>query len=254
MAKPIFQGKVALVTGAAAGIGLATAKAFVEAGAAVALLDIDEAGVKREAEALKVSGYQALGLRCDIAREDEVKGCIEKTVAELGRLDLACNNAGIHVPSTETADATGQDFDRAIAVNLRGVWNCMKHELVYMRQQAQGSIVNVSSNSGLAGIAGLGAYTASKHGVIGLTKSAALEYATKGIRINVVCPGPVQTPMVDRALQDHPERMQSVIYSIPLGRLGKPEEIASAILWLSSPGASFAVGSVLIVDGGYTAR
>ena len=254
MVEPIFQGKVALVTGAAAGIGLATARAFAEAGATIALLDLDEAGVKRAAEGLNASGYQALGLRCDIAREDEVKGCIENTVAKLGRLDLACNNAGIHVPSTETADATGQDFDRAIAVNLRGVWNCMKHELVYMRQQAQGSIVNVSSNSGLAGIAGLGAYTASKHGVIGLTKSAALEYATKGIRINVVCPGPVQTPMVDRALQDHPERMQPVIDSIPLGRLGQPEEIASAILWLSSPGARFAVGSVLVVDGGYTAR
>lgn len=254
MSGQIFSDKVALITGAAAGIGLATAKAFAEAGAAVVLLDLDETGVKKEAHDLSVAGYRALGLRCDVASEDEAKDCIEHTVAKLGRLDIACNNAGIHVPSAQTADATGQDFDHAIAVNLRGVWNCMKHELVYMRDQGHGSIVNVSSNSGLTGIAGLGAYTASKHGVIGLTKSAALEYAQKGIRINVVCPGPVQTPMVDRAVQSHPESMRAVIGSIPLGRLGQPEEIASAILWLSSPGAGFAVGSVLVVDGGYTAQ
>ena len=254
MAEPVFRGKVALVTGAAGGIGFATARAFAEAGADVALLDVDEAGVLKAAEELKAAGYTALGMRCDIAKESQVQACIERTVAILGGLHLACNNAGIHVASVETADATGQDFDRAIAVNLRGVWNCMKYELAHMCQQSQGSIVNVSSNSGLAGIAGLGAYTASKHGVIGLTKSAALEYATKGIRVNVVCPGPVMTPMVERALADHPESMQAVINSIPLGRLGYAEEIASAILWLSGPGAGFAIGSVLVVDGGYTAR
>ena len=254
MSENIFQGKVALITGAAAGIGFATAKAFAEAGAAVVLLDFDEARAKEAAENLRATGYKALALRCDVSSEEEVRVCMEQAEDKLGRLDIACNNAGIHVASAETADALGQDFDRAIAVNLRGVWNCMKHELLHMRLQGQGSIVNVSSNSGLAGIAGLGAYTASKHGVIGLTKSAALEYATKGIRINVVCPGPVQTPMVDKALQDHPEAMQSVMDSIPLGRLGQPEEIASAILWLSSPRAGFAVGSVLVVDGGYTAR
>jgi NAD(P)-dependent dehydrogenase (short-subunit alcohol dehydrogenase family) len=169
-------------------------------------------------------------------------------------LDLACNNAGIHVPSAETADAMGQDFDQAIAVNLRGVSSCMKHELVHMRQQGHGPIVNVSSNSALAGIAGLGAYTASKHGVIGLTRSAALEYTNKGIRINVVCLGPVRTPMVDGAIEANPEGMRAVIDGIPLGRLGRPDEIASAILWLSSPGASFAISSVLVADGAYTAR
>ena len=177
MAEPVFRGKVALVTGAAGGIGFATAKAFAVAGADVALLDVDETGVLNAAEELNATGYKALGMRCDIAQESQVQTCIERTIATLGGLHLACNNAGIHVASVETADATGQDFDRAIAVNLRGVWNCMKHELAHMRQQSQGSIVNVSSNSGLAGIAGLGAYTASKHGVIGLTKSAALEYA-----------------------------------------------------------------------------
>ncbi|MBV9296869.1 MAG: SDR family oxidoreductase [Acidobacteriaceae bacterium] len=254
MTEQIFKGYVALVTGAAGGIGLATANAYAEAGAAVALLDMDEAGVVRAAEGLTTAGHKALGLRCDISQEDQVKAAIEQTVSTLGGLDLACNNAGIHVPSVETADAASQDFDRAIAVNLRGVWNCMKYELAYMRQQRRGAIVNVSSNSGLAGIAGLGAYTASKHGVIGLTKSAALEYATKGIRINVVCPGPVMTPMVDKALKDHPESVQAVIDSIPLGRLGQADEIASSIIWLSSSAASFAIGSVLVVDGGYTAR
>lgn len=249
-----FEGKVALVTGAAAGIGFETAKAFAEAGAAVALLDMDEAAIDNAVGSLTGKGHKALAIQCDVADEEQVKAGIERTIATLGRLDFACNNAGIHVPSAETAEAKGEDFDRAIAVNLRGVWNCMKYELIQMRQQNEGSIVNISSNSGLAGIAGLGAYTASKHGVIGLTKSAALEYATKGIRVNVVCPGPVQTPMVYRALASHPESMKAVIDSVPLGRLGRPEEVASAVMWFCSPGSSFAIGSVLSVDGGYAAR
>ena len=250
----LFQGKVALVTGAAAGIGFETAKAFAMAGAAVALLDMDESAVETAAAGLNAKGLKALGMKCDVTDEEQVRACIERTTATFGRLDFACNNAGIHVPSVETAEAKGEDFDRAIAVNLRGVWNCMKYELLQMRQQNEGSIVNLSSNNGLAGIAGLGAYTASKHGVIGLTKSAALEYAKKGIRINVICPGPVQTPMVDRALASHPESMKAVIDSIPLGRLGRPEEIASAVLWFCSSGSTFAIGSVLALDGGYTAR
>jgi len=202
--KEMFESKVAFVTGTAAGIGFVTAKALAEAGAAVALLDRDEAAVSKAAGDLIAAGHKALGLACDVADEDQVKACIERTVSAFGRMDHACNG-GVHVPSAETADATGEDFDYAIAVNLRGVWNCRKYEMAQMRQQGKGSIVNVSSNSGLAGIAGLGAYTASKHGVIGLPKSAALEYATKGIRINVVCPGLVRTPMVDHALADHPE-------------------------------------------------
>ena len=249
-----FKGKVAFVTGAAAGIGFATAQAFAQAGAAVALIDLDERAVAKAARDLTAAGHKAMGLACDVADEKQVRMCVEQTVAALGGLHLACNNAGIHVPSVETADAKADDFDRATAVNLRGVWNCMKHELIEMRRLGEGSIVNVSSNSGLAGFPGLGAYTATKHGVIGLTKSAALEYASKGIRINVVCPGPVQTPMVDRALASHPERMQAVIDSIPMKRLGRPEEIASAILWLSGAGAGFAIGSVLSIDGGFTAQ
>ena len=247
-----FEGKVALVTGAGSGIGLATAKGFAEAGAAVVLADRDKEAALAAAEKLIVAGYKALGIECDVADEQQVAAMIERTVSGYGRLDAACNNAGIHVPLSETADAAGEDFDHLMSINLRGVWNCMKHELRAMLEQGGGAIVNVSSQSGIAGIAGLGAYTASKHGVLGLTKSAALEYAAKGIRVNAVCPGSVLTPMVERALASHPESMNKVIADIPLGRLGRAEEIAAAVLWLCGPAASFVIGHALVVDGGYT--
>jgi NAD(P)-dependent dehydrogenase (short-subunit alcohol dehydrogenase family) len=249
-----FQNTVAFVTGAAGGIGFATAQAFAEAGAAVAITDINEAAAETAADALNKAGHKALGLRCDVSDESQVAAAIEKTVSTFGRLDAAYNNAGLHAPSIETADALAEDFDRVIAVNLRGVWNCMKHELRQMRTQGSGTIVNCSSQSGLAGIAGLGAYTASKHGVIGLTKAAALEYARKGIRINAICPGTVSTPMVAKAMADHPASMQAVIDDIPLGRVGTAQEIASAVLWLCSPGAGFMIGQIVAPDGGYTAR
>ena len=247
-----FENTVALVTGAASGIGLASAKAFAACGASVVLADYDEEMVRTAAESLVSSGQQALGMRCDVTDERQVETMVEKTISAFGRLDSAFNCAGIHVPVVETADANGADFDRAIAVNLRGVWNCMKHELRRMRSQGRGAIVNCSSQGGLVGIAGLGAYTASKHAVIGLTRSAALEYAARGIRINAVCPGPIDTPMVANAMAVAPERMQHVIEGIPMRRLGTPEEVASAVLWLCSPGAGFAVGHALVVDGGCT--
>jgi len=249
-----FRYKVAFVTGGAGGIGYATARAFAEAGAAVAIAGDHEDAAKSAAATLTKAGYRALGLRCDVADEASVAAAIDATVGAFGRLDFAYNNAGLHAPSVETADALASDFDRVIAVNLRGVWACMKHELRQMRKQGSGAIVNCSSQSGLAGIAGLGAYTASKHGVIGLTKAAALEYARKGIRINAICPGTVDTPMVAKAMADHPAEMQAVIDDIPLGRMGTPEEIASAVLWLCSPGAGFMIGQVVAPDGGYTAR
>jgi NAD(P)-dependent dehydrogenase (short-subunit alcohol dehydrogenase family) len=249
-----FENRVALVTGAGSGIGLATAQAFAEAGAAVALADLNEDAVRHAADELVAAGHKALGIRCDVAEEAEVAAMIEKIVTAFSRLDVAFNNAGLHVPVANTADAQATDFDLAIAVNLRGVWNCMKHELRQMREQRSGVIVNCSSNSGLAGLPNLGAYTASKHGVIGLTKSAALEYAPIGIRINAVCPGPVETPMVKKARAAAPEHMAEVIKEIPIGRLGRTEEIASAVLWLCSPKAGFVIGHALAVDGGFTAK
>ena len=249
-----FEGKVAFVTGAAGGIGFATARAFAESGAAVVITDVNENAAKAAADTLTNAGHKALGLRCDVSDEAQVATAIAQTVSVFGRLDAAYNNAGLHAPSVETADALAEDFDRVIAVNLRGVWACMKHELRQMRKQGNGTIVNCSSQSGLAGIAGLGAYTASKHGVIGLTKAAALEYARRGIRINAICPGTANTPMVAKAMKDHPGEMQAVIDDIPLGRMGTPEEIASAVLWLCSPGAGFMIGQIVAPDGGYTAR
>jgi NAD(P)-dependent dehydrogenase (short-subunit alcohol dehydrogenase family) len=249
-----FNNKVALVTGAGSGIGLATARAFAQAGASVVVADVNESAATRAAEELVSVGHKAVAIRCNVADEDEVAAMIAKTVATFGRLDAAFNNAGIHAPVAETADAAGEDFDRVIAVNLRGVWNCMKHELRHMREQGSGAIVNCSSQSGLAGIAGLGAYTASKHAVVGLTKSAALEYAPKGIRINAICPGTTDTPMVAAAVASAPQHMAAVIKDIPLGRLGTQEEIVSAVLWLCSPGAGFVIGHALAVDGGYVAK
>jgi NAD(P)-dependent dehydrogenase (short-subunit alcohol dehydrogenase family) len=167
---------------------------------------------------------------------------------------MAFNNAGVHVAVAETADVEASDFDRIIAINLRGTFNCMKHELRQMREQGSGAIVNCSSQSGFVGLPGLGAYTASKHGVIGLTKAAALEYASRGIRINAICPGTTETPLVKGLMEREPGRLDEVIRDIPLGRMGRPEEIASAVLWLCSPGAGFMIGQTVTPDGGYCAR
>jgi NAD(P)-dependent dehydrogenase (short-subunit alcohol dehydrogenase family) len=249
-----FENKVALVTGAASGIGLATAKAFAEAGAAVTLADVHQDAVRSAAEDLVAAGHKALAIRCDVAAEGQVAAMVEQAVSTFGRLDAAFNNAGVQSPLAETADASGEDFDRTNAINLRGVWSCMKYELLQMREQGSGAIVNCSSLGGLVGIAGRGVYHASKHGVLGLTKSAALEYASRGIRINAVCPGIIDTPMVAGMLASQAEAMKELMKDVPIGRLGRPEEIAAAVLWLCSPGASFVIGHALAVDGGYTVR
>ena len=249
-----FQNQVALITGAASGIGLATARAFAEAGAALALVDVNPDALRSAANELASVGRSNIPIICNVADENEVAAMVQQTMSTFGQLDIAFNNAGIHAPVAETADALGEDSDRVIAINLRGVWNCMKYELRHMRKRGSGVIVNCSSQSGLVGTAGLGAYTASKHGVIGLTKSAALEYAAKSIRINAVCPGSTDTPMVANALANEPETMKAVMKEIPLGRLGKSEEIASAVVWLCSPGAAFMTGQAIVPDGGYTAR
>jgi len=249
-----FEGKVAVVTGAASGMGLVTARSFAEAGAAVALVDIDERAARTAVDDLIAAGHRAIAVRCNVADEAEVAAMVDQTVEIFGRLDAAFNNAGIQSPAVETADASGAEFDRVIAVNLRGVWNCMKYELKQMRQQGSGAIVNCSSIGGLIGLPGRAVYHAAKHGVLGLTKSAALEYASRGIRINAVCPGTVDTPMVSAMLAKEADAMKEIMRDQPIGRLGRPEEIASAVLWLCSPGAGFVIGHALTVDGGFTAH
>lgn len=249
-----FENKVALVTGAGSGMGLATAKAFAEAGAAVVLADISGNVVRSVAEELVAAGHQALALRCNVTDEADVAAMIAQTVATFGRLDAAFNNAGVQSLPVETADASGEEFERVNAINLRGVWNCMKYELRQMREQGSGAIVNNSSIGGLIGIPGRAIYHASKHGVIGLTRSAALEYAARGIRINAICPGAIETPMVADMIVREGISQEDLLRHQPTGRLGRPEEIASAVLWLCSPGASFVIGHALAVDGGYTAQ
>lgn len=250
-----FKDKVALVTGAASGIGLATAKAFARSGAAVVLADINAEAARTEARRLSDAGHRAIGIGCDVANLDEVEAMMKETVVSFGRLDVAFNNAGIQNLLAETADATPEDFDRVISVNLRGVWNCMKAELAQMRAQGNGAIVNCSSLGGLVGGAQRGNYHAAKHGVLGLTKSAALEYAQRNIRINAVCPGLIWTPMAEQMVAGgQKEALDGMRQAIPMGRHGKPEEIADAVLWLSSGAASYITGQSISVDGGFIMR
>jgi NAD(P)-dependent dehydrogenase (short-subunit alcohol dehydrogenase family) len=250
-----FKGQVALVTGAAKGMGLATARMFAKSGASVVLADLDGDLAAKEAERIVGEGGAAIGIACDVADEAQVAAMVDRAVAEYGRLDMAFNNAGIQIPPSDIADQPAEEFDRVNAVNLRGVWACMKHELVEMRKQGSGAIVNCSSLGGLVGSPiGLAAYHGTKHGVIGLTRSAALEYAARGIRVNAVCPGTIDTPMVADMLEKGTLVLDDVLAGLPAKRLGRPEEIADAVLWLCSPGASFVIGVALPVDGGFTAH
>ncbi|WP_410668085.1 glucose 1-dehydrogenase [Amycolatopsis sp. cmx-4-68] len=248
-----FTGQVAFVTGAGSGMGLATARAFAESGAAVALTDVDAAALDAAAKDLTAAGHRVLALTCDVTDEEQVAGAVDRTVETFGRLDLAYNNAGIQIPPCDAADEGAEMFDRVHAVNLRGIWACMKHELRHLRAQGSGAIVNCSSLGGLVGLPGRASYHASKHGVIGLTTSAALEYAPRGIRINAICPGIIDTPMVsDMFATGNLDRAEAEAGQ-PINRLGTAEEIAQAVLWLCSPGAGFVVGVALPVDGGYVA-
>ena len=248
-----FGGQVVLITGASSGIGLATARAFADHGASLVLADVSEEALRAATDEPTVAGHQVLAVECDVSDEAQVAALVERTVATFGRLDMAFNNAGIMIRPSDAADEPADNFDRVNEINLRGVWACMKHELRQMREQKSGAIVNCSSLGGLIGLPGRGSYHASKHGVLGLTKSAALEYAPCGVRINAVCPGTIDTPMVADMLAKGELDMAEALGNQPIGRLGTAGEIAEAVLWLCSPGASFVVGVALPVDGGYTA-
>ena len=249
-----MQGKVAMVTGASTGIGRAAALAFARDGVQLALGDVDvERGAATVAEVAAL-GCEAIFLRADVSDGVSVADLVRGTVDRFGRLDFAFNNAGIEGSQAPTADCTIENWNRTIAVNLTGVFLCMREEIPRMLEHGGGVIVNNSSVAGLVGFAGIPAYTASKHGILGLTKTAALEYATLGIRVNAVCPGVIQTEMITRFTHGDAEAASQLLQTEPVGRLGTPNEIADAVIWLCSERASFVTGQAIAVDGGFVAR
>jgi NAD(P)-dependent dehydrogenase (short-subunit alcohol dehydrogenase family) len=249
----IFDGKVAIVTGGSFGIGRATAVAFAARGAKVIVADWLEDKEQTTLKQVKAAGGQAIFLACDVSKSNDVQTMVEKTIATYGRLDFAFNNAGIEGATAGTHDCTEENWDKTIDINLKGTWLCMKYEIAHMLQQGKGAIVNCASVAGLIGFPGLPAYVASKHGVVGLTKTAALENAKQNIRINAVCPGVIHTAMIDRITGMDKEVEKQFISMEPVGRMGNPEEVAEAVMWLCSDAASFVTGHSMPVDGGWIA-
>jgi NAD(P)-dependent dehydrogenase (short-subunit alcohol dehydrogenase family) len=250
-----FAGKVAFITGAGSGIGRETALAFAREGASVVAADVSEQANQETASMIETEGGRAIAIRCDVTKPADVEGALAKTIEAFGRLDFAFNNAGIEPRKpAPTADYDEEEWDQIIDINLRGVFLCMKHEIPLILKQGGGAIVNTSSGAGVVGIKGSPAYTAAKHGVIGLTRAAALDYAAQNLRINAICPGYIDTPMMGRFTGGTPEGRAKVIAEEPAGRMGKPEEIAASVLWLCSDGAAFMVGHAMVVDGGQTVQ
>ena len=249
-----FTGQTAFVTGGSAGMGAAAVRAFAEAGANVAIADRDGDAAQALANELTGRGLKTLAITCDVTEEDQVAEAVRATVDAFGGLDMAYNNAGIMLAPVDSAEETEEAFDRIVDVNLRGVWAAMKHELKQMREQGAGAIVNCSSLGGLVGGDGRTTYHATKHGVIGATKSVALQYGRHGVRVNAVCPGTIETPMVERMAASGELDVDAAAAGLPLGRLGRAEEIAAAVLWLCSDAASYVTGAALPVDAGHTAQ
>jgi NAD(P)-dependent dehydrogenase (short-subunit alcohol dehydrogenase family) len=249
-----FAGKVSLVTGAGSGIGRAIALAFAEEGSRLVVADVDAATGEETVQVITEAGAEAIFVQADVGEEEQVKALVHKAVATYGRLDCACNNAGVAGAMAPVADCTEENWDRTIRINLKGVWLCMKYEILQMLEQGYGVIVNTSSAAGLVGLQGWSPYVASKHGVIGLTRSAALEYAKANIRVNAVCPSIIKTGMAE-CFTGGDERVQAYILGQQaLRRMGTPEEVAAAVAWLCSEEASFVTGHALAVDGGLLAH
>ena len=248
-----YAGKVAFITGGGSGIGRAAALAFAREGASVSVADISEKNVEESARMVDEHGGRAFAVRCDVTQVEDIRAALDKTVQTFGRLDFAFNNAGIEPRKpVATADYDLEEWNRIIDIDLRGVFLCMKYEIPLMLKNGGGAIVNTSSGAGIIGIKGSPAYTAAKHGVIGLTRATALDYAAQNIRVNVVCPGYIDTPMMERFTGDTAEGRAKVISEEPIGRMGRPEEIANAVVWLCSDAAGFVVGSAMVIDGGQT--
>jgi len=249
-----FKGKVALITGGASGIGRAAALSFARAGAKIVIGDMTLETGEETVGMIKQSGGEAVFLKADVSKAKEVENLINTAVENYGRLDCACNNAGIEGDTISLVDCSEENWDLTLNINLKGIWLCLKYEIPQMLKQSAGAIVNISSAMGLVAHEHIAPYVASKHGVIGLTKAAALEYAGTGIRVNAVCPGNTQTPIIERVIQDHPEIAEALKANTPGGRFARPEEIANAVLWLCSDAASYVTGHAMVVDGGFTVQ
>jgi NAD(P)-dependent dehydrogenase (short-subunit alcohol dehydrogenase family) len=247
-----LHGKVAFVTGAASGIGRATALAFAREGTNVVVADIDQQGNQDTVRMIEDLGGQTLPVNCDVTRSEDVQTALTKIVERFGRLDCAFNNAGAEQQPKPTADITEEEWDRIITINLRSVFLCLKYEIPLMLQHGGGAIVNTSSGAGIKVFGRGAAYAAAKHGVVGLTKDAALDYASLNIRINAICPGIIDTEMMDRFTGGTPEERDRVIAQEPIGRMGRPDEIAATVVWLCSDAASFVTGHAMVADGGQT--